>query len=49
MNSQRRSVEVERAAALLRSVAEGHKIVNVESVEDTIVFSGTTHTEFASF
>ncbi|KII94399.1 hypothetical protein PLICRDRAFT_36669 [Plicaturopsis crispa FD-325 SS-3] len=40
--------EVERAAALLRSVAVSKTIVSVETVEDTIVFTGTTHTEFAA-
>ncbi|KAI0344077.1 hypothetical protein BDW22DRAFT_1427726 [Trametopsis cervina] len=39
--------EVERAAKLLRSIAEGNNIVEVEAVEDTIVYSGTSHQEFA--
>ncbi|KIP01715.1 hypothetical protein PHLGIDRAFT_32472 [Phlebiopsis gigantea 11061_1 CR5-6] len=38
--------EVERAAALLRTLSKGKKIAKVEAVEDTIVFSGTTDTEF---
>ncbi|KAI8983368.1 hypothetical protein BD414DRAFT_418289, partial [Trametes punicea] len=40
--------EVERAAALLREVAVGKKIVAVDAVEDTIVFSGISHEEFAT-
>ena len=40
------STEVERAARLLRDIAKGKKIVNVDSNEDTIVFSGITHAEF---
>ncbi|KAH9850675.1 hypothetical protein C2E23DRAFT_734804, partial [Lenzites betulinus] len=40
--------EVERAAKLLREVAVGKKIVDVEAVEDTIVFAGVTREEFAA-
>ncbi|KAI0367522.1 AtMMH-1 [Pilatotrama ljubarskyi] len=40
--------EVERAAKLLRSVAMNKKIIEVEAKEDTIVFSGTSHEEFAA-
>ncbi|KAI0063211.1 AtMMH-1 [Artomyces pyxidatus] len=39
--------EVERAAALLRSIALNKRIEKVQTTEDTIVFSGTTHDEFA--
>ncbi|CAL1696716.1 unnamed protein product [Somion occarium] len=39
--------EVERATALIRSVACGKVIVRVETSEDTIVYTGTDHTEFA--
>ncbi|KAK0246386.1 AtMMH-1 [Armillaria nabsnona] len=39
--------EVERASKLIRTVGLGKKIVRVESFEDAIVYSGTTHTEFA--
>ncbi|KAJ2933571.1 hypothetical protein H1R20_g3519, partial [Candolleomyces eurysporus] len=38
--------EVERAAKLLRDIAKGKKITRVETFEDSIVFSGTTHQEF---
>ncbi|KAK0198976.1 hypothetical protein F5146DRAFT_920022, partial [Armillaria mellea] len=38
--------EVERAAKLIRTVGLDKKIVRVESFEDAIVYSGTTHTEF---
>lgn len=38
--------EVERATALIRSVACGKVIVRVETSEDTIVYTGTDHTEF---
>ena len=41
-------VEVERAAALLRSIAKGRQIARAEAVEDTIVFSGTTHADFVT-
>ena len=37
---------MERAVSLLKSVALGKTIVEVISVEDSIVFSGVTHTEF---
>ncbi|KAL7285833.1 hypothetical protein ACG7TL_000942 [Trametes sanguinea] len=40
--------EVERAAKLLREVATGKAIIDVEAVEDTIVFSGISHTEFVA-
>ncbi|OJT13229.1 hypothetical protein TRAPUB_10248 [Trametes pubescens] len=40
--------EVERAAKLLREVAVSKTIVDVETVEDTIVFSSVSHTEFAT-
>ncbi|KAI0325613.1 AtMMH-1 [Cubamyces sp. BRFM 1775] len=40
--------EVERAAKLLREVAVGKKIVDVEAVEDTIIFSGISHEEFSA-
>ncbi|KAL1952308.1 hypothetical protein VTO73DRAFT_1457 [Trametes versicolor] len=40
--------EVERAAKLLREVAVSKTIVEVESAEDTIVFSEISHTEFAA-
>ncbi|KAG7450122.1 uncharacterized protein BT62DRAFT_942786, partial [Guyanagaster necrorhizus] len=39
--------EVERASNLIRTVGLGKKIIRVESFEDAIVYSGTTHTEFA--
>ncbi|KAA1468389.1 AtMMH-1 [Dentipellis sp. KUC8613] len=39
--------EVERAAALIRSLALGGTIDKVETAEDTIVFSGASHEEFA--
>ncbi|GJE87859.1 formamidopyrimidine-DNA glycosylase N-terminal domain-containing protein [Phanerochaete sordida] len=38
--------EVQRAVNLLRRIAKGRRIAKVAAVEDTIVFSGTTHTEF---
>ncbi|OCH92660.1 hypothetical protein OBBRIDRAFT_811507 [Obba rivulosa] len=38
--------EVERAARLVREVALHKKIVQIETTEDSIVYSGTTHTEF---
>ncbi|KAG8965670.1 hypothetical protein FRC03_000305 [Tulasnella sp. 419] len=40
--------EVERAAKLIRDVAQGRTIEQVETKEDTIVYSGTTHEEFAT-
>lgn len=41
--------EVERAAKLLRDVASGKKITEVETSEDTIVYTGgITHTQFVS-
>ncbi|KAM5531508.1 hypothetical protein V8D89_014833 [Ganoderma adspersum] len=39
--------EVERAAKLLRDISQGKKVVDVETTEDTIVFAGVTHEEFA--
>ncbi|KAI0809259.1 hypothetical protein BC629DRAFT_1483773 [Irpex lacteus] len=39
--------EVERAAKLLRDIAQHNEIIDVETTEDTLVYSGTTHTEFA--
>lgn len=38
--------EVERATKLLRGVAVSKTIVDIEAAEDTIVFSGNSHTEF---
>lgn len=38
--------EVERAAKLLRDVAKGKRVESVQTFEDTIVFSGTTHEAF---
>ncbi|KAI0825216.1 hypothetical protein BC628DRAFT_1374025 [Trametes gibbosa] len=38
--------EVERAAKLLRRVAVGKEIVDVEAVADPIVFTGADHAEF---
>ncbi|KAJ7124830.1 AtMMH-1 [Mycena crocata] len=39
--------EVNKAKNLVNTVAVGKRIEKVETVEDTIVFSGTTHEEFA--
>ncbi|KAF8845434.1 hypothetical protein BDN67DRAFT_458095 [Paxillus ammoniavirescens] len=39
--------EVERAAALLRTLAKGKVIRRVETTEDKLVYSGITHDEFA--
>lgn len=39
--------EVERAAGVIRAAAKGRKISKVETTEDTIVYTGTSHTEFA--
>ncbi|KXN87563.1 Formamidopyrimidine-DNA glycosylase, partial [Leucoagaricus sp. SymC.cos] len=39
--------EVERATRLLNTFGAGKKIMKVETTEDTLVFSGMTHTEFA--
>ncbi|KAF8592003.1 hypothetical protein K439DRAFT_1537255 [Ramaria rubella] len=39
--------EVERAASLIRDVANGKIIEQVETMEDKIVYSGITHDEFA--
>jgi len=41
--------EVERAAALIRSIGTGKRIKKVETVADTIVFSGMTHEDFVCF
>ncbi len=41
-------LEVERAVRLLNEVGAGKKIIKVETTEDTIVYSGTTHSEFVS-
>ena len=38
--------EVERAACLVRTLTQGKVIGNVETTEDTIVFSGITNEEF---
>ncbi|VDB95426.1 unnamed protein product [Peniophora sp. CBMAI 1063] len=40
--------EVERAARLMRELAEGKVLEEVETTEDTIVFAGTTHEAFRS-
>jgi hypothetical protein len=40
--------EVERAAKLLRTVATGKSITRVQTVEDLLVYSGTSHDEFVS-
>ncbi|KAF7340082.1 Formamidopyrimidine-DNA glycosylase [Mycena venus] len=40
--------EVNRAKNLINRVAAGKVIEKVETVEDTIVFAGTTHEEFAN-
>lgn len=42
-------VEVERAAKLVRDIALGNKVVDVETVEDSIVYSGTSHDEFVRY
>ncbi|TCD66762.1 hypothetical protein EIP91_000953 [Steccherinum ochraceum] len=39
--------EVERAKELVKSVAKGKTIIRVDTVEDPIVFSGVSHTDFA--
>jgi hypothetical protein len=41
-------VEVERAARLLNVLGTGKEIAKVETVEDTIVYSGVTSAEFVS-
>jgi hypothetical protein len=38
--------EVERAAALLRSIGLNRQIKRVETAEDKIVYAGTTHDAF---
>ncbi|KAH8992114.1 AtMMH-1 [Lactarius akahatsu] len=40
--------EVERAAALLRSIALGKQIQRVETLQDDIVYANTTHEAFAN-
>ena len=40
------NLEVERAAKVLRDVAKGKRIESVQTFEDPIVFSGTTHGGF---
>jgi hypothetical protein len=40
--------EVENAAALIRSVALGKTISQVQTNEDAIVYTGTSHEEFVS-
>ncbi|KAG1716793.1 hypothetical protein ID866_391 [Astraeus odoratus] len=39
--------EVERAAALIREHAVGKRIHNIDTFEDRLVFSGSTHEDFA--
>lgn len=39
-------LEVERAKNLVKKHAAGKIIQKVETSEDTIVFTGSTHTEF---
>ncbi|CCM01303.1 uncharacterized protein FIBRA_03352 [Fibroporia radiculosa] len=39
--------QVERAVRLIRDVAQDTKIIKVDTNEDSLVFSGTSHTEFA--
>lgn len=41
-------VEVEKAAEVIRTIGKGRKIVHVDALEDTIVYSGVTNTEFVS-
>ena len=41
-----RPAEVERAAALLRSIALGKQITRVETLQDDIVYANTTHDAF---
>ncbi|KAF8528041.1 Formamidopyrimidine-DNA glycosylase H2TH domain-containing protein [Hysterangium stoloniferum] len=43
----RSSLEVERAVRLIRQVAKNRAIEHVETTEDKIVYSGTTHDQFA--
>ena len=38
--------EVERATKLVRDLALGNKIIDVKTVDDSIVYSGTSHIEF---
>lgn len=38
--------EVERAARLLRDLAQGKTVTAVDAIEDTIVFAGITYEEF---
>jgi formamidopyrimidine-DNA glycosylase len=39
---------VEKAAEVIRTIGKGRKITHVDALEDTIVYSGTTNTEFVS-
>lgn len=39
--------EIQRAASIIKQVANGRTIKRVEAVEDKIVYSGTTHDDFA--
>jgi hypothetical protein len=39
-------IEVERAARLLRKFAKNNLITQVDTTEDVIVYSGTTHHQF---
>ena len=41
-----RLAEVERAAALLRSIALGKQIKRVETLQDDLVYANTTHDAF---
>jgi hypothetical protein len=40
------AIEVERAAALLRSIGLNKQITRVDTAEDNIVYAGTTAEEF---
>ena len=44
-----RPAEVERAAALLRSIALGKQIKRVETLQDDLVYADTTHDAFVGF
>lgn len=39
-------LEVEKAAKLLRDTAVGKIVTKVETIEDTIVYTGTDHLQF---
>lgn len=41
--------EVDKAKNLINKIAVGKIIEKVETVEDTIVFTGTTHDDFVRF